>query len=146
MGIGSQARMLPTGTYTTEEDLRSVLEGSRQLLLGGAARNFQLNHKMAAANIGYNVLLEAVESKLRAATTFEQFKAVYEWLGTVEELPIPRKQEEFLNELGIKDTAPAAMKVKTSGDPESLLPESSIPVTGLAGHVFRQPTSPSSGG
>ena len=103
----------------------------------GLAKELQLNHKMAAANLGYNVLLEAIEPKLRAANTFEAFKAVYAWLGTVQDLPLSRKQEAFLAELGIEDTAPVSETKKFSDDPTGLLPEISIAKGGLS-NVFKR--------
>ncbi|WP_420596973.1 eCIS core domain-containing protein [Deinococcus sp.] len=136
--MGSQARMLPTGTYTTEEDPRMVLEGTRSTKLAGLAEWMQLNDAMAEANIGYNVLLEAVEPKLRAATTYEQFKAVYEWLGTVEQLPISKKQEEFLGELGISDRAPRTLTYTVSDDPEHLMPKINIPIKDQTTLTYKQ--------
>ncbi|WP_420594300.1 hypothetical protein [Deinococcus sp.] len=83
---------------------------------------------MAQANLGYNLLLETATSKLRAATTYEQFKTVYEWLGTVQELPLSKRQEEFLMELGIGNSTPMTYPVKL---PSELFPQLNIPLPGL---------------
>ena len=122
-----QARMLPTGTYSTQQDPRVNIELVRSTVGAGLADGLGLNLKMAQANLGYNVLLEAVEPRLRAATTYEQFKAVYEWLETVTELPLTKRQEGFLEDLGIGTTAPESTTLTISNDPESLLPEVSLP-------------------
>ena len=139
MEVDLQARMLPTGTYSTQQDPRLNIELVRSTVGAGLASGLGLNLKMAQANLGYNVLLEAVEPRLRAATTYEQFKAVYEWLETVTELPLTKRQEGFLEDLGIGTTAPESTTLTISNDPESLLPEVSLPKPPVPG-VGRQMT------
>ncbi|WP_420594158.1 lipase family protein [Deinococcus sp.] len=124
----------------TNRDLRATLETIRRTAVANLVAAAQLNAKMAQANLGYNLLLEAVEPRLKAATTYEQFKEVYEWLGTVQALPITQKQEELLKELHIGDKTRAIYPITHSDDPESLLPEFNIAMPDLGKGVDKKNT------
>lgn len=128
---GAQARLTHTGTFETTKDPRVNLEGARStvgpVLLGDAGYMAE----MAEANIGYNTLLEAAQARLKTVKTYEQFKAVYQWLETVKELPLSKQQEQMVERLGVRNSTPIAYPIKVNS---KLIDQVNIPLPGVMGN------------
>lgn len=125
---GAQARMAHEGTFDTAHDPRAKIEWLRSAVAPALLNTLQVTTNMAQANLGYNVLLEAAQPRLKAATTFEQFKAVYDWISAVKALPLSKEQEAFLRRLGIKDRKPLSLPITLSKDPSALVTKVELPV------------------
>ena len=94
---GLKARMMINGIYGTEKDPRKNFEWARANIGPALVEGVMgYNSRMAQANLGYNLLLEACGPELRRADTYKKFKAFCDWLKGVKELHLSQRQEKFL--------------------------------------------------
>ncbi|GGL10944.1 lipase family protein [Deinococcus radiotolerans] len=98
---GTQARMTVTGSLNTKQDPRLKVEWARSTVVPAALNKLGYVEEMVQKNLGYNLLLEATQDRLKRDTTYELFRATYLWLGTVQVLPMSQTQNEMMSALGL---------------------------------------------
>ncbi|MFC6663026.1 lipase family protein [Deinococcus multiflagellatus] len=125
---GRQVRMTLTGSLSTKDDPRMSTEWARKTILPTALQSLGYVEDMAEVNIGYNALLEAAQSRLKKATTYEAFKAVYDWLGKVKTVPLSKAQDEMMKALGVRSYVKPTVPVPLPGKGTGLLDQINVPV------------------
>lgn len=117
---GTQARMTVTGSLSTKQDPRVNVEWARSTVAPALLNKLGYVEDMVRMNLGYNLLLEATQDRLKGDTTYELFRATYLWLGSVQVLPMSDTQNAMMSALDMpafhKPMVPLPSPVKDVAD------------------------------